>query len=386
MLSALMFALVLQSEPPIGDIVRNLPEPIPVSIGPAQSWSIREVPKPRPRGIEIADSLKGVTVKVGGRKVSIRPTDRYEHVDAVSRGGDGSLLISRGHRDVRWSGADSIWYRGEESEVPGGISIYRDRLNYAAATVDDVNALGMPLSAPKSFYVEHGKRHELGFGTVRFWGGGGLFALDVPVDERLRPSGYEFTTGTLLRIVSPNYHASFPGCDFLGREADGTIVMVTGIGDGSAGNAFKYANKRASAVTLVIRWREGSVLSVWELPPSWTVVGRSPAGWLLARKVRPLKNAFENLKPGTSMKEMQAMMAADNDTGEQDWSMGFLRGVRLTPLRFTRPPGTEKLLWRNGDEEYGGATALRIHVFRGNIDRWFRLSLPARRSMSRVDW
>ncbi|MGV3614864.1 MAG: hypothetical protein ACO1SV_05975 [Fimbriimonas sp.] len=361
----------------MGQVVR-LPAPAILSVGASERWSIRPVREARKE--REVDHRSPHRVKLAGKTVTISPNPNWAIIDGIEKGSDNSLLIHRASREIRWESQDSIWYRGRETVVPGHVSHYRDRMNYAGSIIRESNAMGMPESAPEGLVVENGRRRELGFGGIRDWRGT-TFVLSVPVDGKGNPSGTEFTEGVVTRIVEGPKATIYPGFVFLGREADGTIVLTTG----SAGRqeGFVPMNQGPPPKPAVLRVRGGKVLSYWEMPPGWRVTGLAKSGWILLRQA-PVEKPLEmsEIKPGMKMdevsKQMDALMKSQTEAltrEERDWTAGILYRGAITPLRFDRPPKTNHLLWRDGYERLG-VDAFRLTAFYGGDQRTFRVAAP----------
>lgn len=244
-----------------------LPTAIAIRIAAPETWTLQQIPAPRQPDTETFGSEVPITVTVGGKKVTIRPTDRFEHIDGIDRGSDGSLLIHRGHRGIRWDGMATIWYRGKEQDVKeGGVSVYRDRLNYAGSFIRETNAIGFPESAPEAFQVSGGKYRDLGWGAIDHLGADGVVVLRVPVDESMKPSGAEFTVGSVTRIVHGGKEWLVPGYGFLGRQKDGTIVLASSVDSVDAGNGYVALNSRPGSARGVLLWRNDAFVAHYKVP------------------------------------------------------------------------------------------------------------------------
>jgi hypothetical protein len=329
-----------------------------------ERWTIQRLPAPSREG---GDSHQPRKVQVGRQTVTISPTDAFESLDRIRKGGDGSLLIDRSHHGISWSSQSSIWFKGKETPVRNGsVAIYRDRLNYAGTVVTDEAATGMPMSPPEGFVVEKGKRRSLGYGDVNAWSSDGTFVLTAPVNADGNPASPEDTESFVVRVISPGHSMAFPGFEFVGQDADGAVVMEAG--------------------SRILRYRAGKILGHYKLPDRWAVARMSPAGWLLLRRESARKrDPMPDLpKDPEKMKEWSDRMSAwqDDDLAamtetERDWTAAVAIGGKMVPLQFVRPPKTEHLLWRN---EYGilGKDALRFDAFLGDEWQTFRLAAPAK--------
>jgi hypothetical protein len=363
MLPAIAFCVFTSPQGrPISDIV-SLGPATPISIGQSWDWKIGQVAEP-----VASDYFIGV----GKHRRAVAPTQDFPQVAGVRRGADGSLLIVReSSSDFSTSEQDSVWYRGRERILPQtGVTVYRDRFNFAGSELADPNLPGPARQAPKSYAVTAGQTSMLGPGTVRSWIPNRLCVIEVPVDNGLVPAGNEFTTGVVTRLTGPFGHVSFARFRFVYTENNGTVILQSGSGSSQSGDGYVYFGKRAPQKTEVLVCRYGVVVRHLVLPNGWTIVGCSPKGWMLVRKEASPVDVSKLIHPGMPAGQVTDILN-NADTGEEDWTMGVLDQATIRPIRFHRPKGTEVLLWRNGDEEFG-PHAFRFHVFYGADDRWYR--------------
>ena len=373
-----MLAPFLQLPPPPGPLgaPTPLPSPVPARVAKAETWRIQPVATPRQPAY---DPEKTVAV-VAGKRIVLRTSDAWNRIEGVQTGRDGSVLVHRASiNDPRWAYQDFIWYEGKETAIDGA-DFYLDRHNYAGSQVRDTNAMGMPESAPEAHVVRNGRSTPLGWGSIRAWTPDGTFVLEVPVGEEGQPTGTEFTTGAVTRIVSNGKEWRVRDYGYLGREKDGTIVLASGATSSSVGGGFVSLSKRAVSSDRILFWRGGRFVAHVALPDRWRIAGLAPDGRVLVRRAPVFKEPPLPNMQGMTSKETFAVLdqiqkaEADADTrAERDWTAGFLKGGMLTPVVFGRPKGTERLLWRGGATAFG-PRAFRFVAFWGDDERTFRVS------------
>ena len=259
------------------------------------------------------------TVTVRGRRVTVRPNAGYAYVQGVKVGGDGSLLITRRTSSEMYSIHDFVRVGERETLVA-----FEDHPASVVAYRD-------------------GRAAKVGLGSpVKVFGLDDLL-LSIPVDEKGQPSGLEMTVGQRLalhrrgRVVELGdfrFEASLPG---------GGLVL-------SRGDELR-------------EWRDGGFVSARLLPSGWRVNAANARGDLLLRHPTPFRTRNGGI-----------------ETGEEDWSMALLRGATLAPLRFARPRGSERLLWRE-PATLSPDRRVRFTAFYGDDERGYEVR-PKRRQFS----
>ena len=375
-----MLAPFIQLPLPPGPL--GAPTPLPPAaaarLAKAERWRIQPVATPR----QPAYDPKEEVVVVAGKRIVLRTSDAWNRIEGVQTGRDGSILVHRASiNDPRWTYQDFVWYEGKETPIDGA-DFYLDRRNYAGSHVRETNAMGMPESAPEAHVVRNGRISPLGWGSIRAWTPDGTFVLEVPVGQEGQPTGTEFTTGAVTRIVSGGKEWRVPDYGYLGRAKDGTIVLASGATSSSVGGGFVSLSKRAVSNDRVLFWRGGRFVAHVALPDRWRIAGLAPDGRVLVRRAPAHKETpFPDLQGMTSQEAFATIQRiqkeeADADTrAERDWTAGFLKGGTLTPIAFGRPKGTARLLWRGGATAYD-SRAFRFTAFWGDDARTFRISPP----------
>lgn len=374
----LLFAGFFQGTPvkagPLANIVRELPPLTRVETIRRETWKLERLPYKLPD-----KDYTELAVQVDGRTVKLGPTADYEYLSLEGKGSDGSLLVYRWSQgEMAYSSVSTIWYRGKETTVShGGVTFYRDRLNYAGSYVSDYDPMGPRLVSPESYIFENGKVRQLGWGAMRHWGPDGLGVLEVPVNAEGVPSGQEETSEQVTRIVGPGVDTAVCGYRFVGRAKDGSVYLSTGV----TGDGLVYQQPRETPRRL-LRWRAGRFTDHWELPVGWKVEGMAPDGWVLLRPMvqappappyDPVGKKAEDVFRHAIADEMDEY---DSDLlSERNWDAGIFRNGVLTVVRLPKPKGTEKMLWR-GEASVYGLEAFRFHTFYGNDDRLYRASRP----------
>lgn len=366
----MIYALTLlfaaqRPNPEILEPLLFLPIPKMVQVAPAEHWSIRSVRVHRRPWSENGR----LDVRVGGKTVSLKADDPDSPIYFKGRGSDGSILFARGNNN------QFVWYKGSEHRLAyQGADVYRDRMNYAGGFGDD-NGPIMPVRAPYAFVVRNGVYQNLVWGSVVAWDGGDELVIEVPVDDRLNPSGPEFTLGKLTRVHGGPQGYSLAGYRYLSRAPNGTLAFTNPAGDDGDTTQYGCLTKQDPSREMLLQVRSGKVASHLALPKSWTAIAQSPAGWFLVRRIKlvpePLDSTTEatlkRIDPGTVIIKQMA-------TEEEDWSMGILIGDRITPISFRRPRGTKQLLWRTGEgNDVLTRDSIRFNVFLGNEERSYVL-------------
>ena len=362
-----LFMVVLGLQSAIPNLQTNIPRAIPAKVIGAETWRIEQVAN----DVEVDRARPRNTVKVGGCELVFAPNESFPNVDGLRVGSDGSVLVSRSSTETVWNFQDSIWFNGVETPLEcGTVAFYRDRNNYSGQYL--VPTAGLSATPPRAFVMAHGKNRDRVDGTVRYWGQDGLLVVEVPVTAQLKPSGVEFTEGVLTRLIQGEASWAFSGLAFSGRQKNGVVVLVAGGGKAQDPNGYAYMGKSEPTERSVLLWKSGRVLDRIALPKGWDLVRCSAEGWALLRKVKPLQDPFEGAEKMTH-EQLMALMMKEVDTGEQDWTMGVLKGDIFAPVVFPRPKGTENLLWRSSNEELG-LRSFRFSVFLGDEYRTYRLS------------
>jgi hypothetical protein len=340
-----MFA---RDDGPLKDIKSPGPA-VKVPLEEAQRWSIHRV-----EGKEEDDKP---FIRVGNRKITIKPTPDFPNVWQPMKGKDGSFLIIRWRStDLHDYESDSVWYHGQEKTLPiSGVSVYVDQSHYAWIENPDANSLRPPWRACQSFAKAGGKQIALGPGSVKCWIPGRVCALQIPLSDQMLPMAYFDSKGVATRLIGPFGHMSFVGYEFLHAESDGTVYLQSGSGTDESELGNSYFGEDESPYAHVLECRNGKVLHHWILPARWYITRAWSRGKFLVRRAPSEKSPFNN-----------------DSRGEQDWTMGVFEHGVLQPASFSRPAGTNDLIWRNGEETFG-LNALRIHVFYGR-NEWFRLA------------
>lgn len=342
-------------------------------IGPAQTWSIREIP------YHVSDDDRVARVTVKGRVVTVRATKRLDHISGVIKGSDDTLLITRYHlagiEEGGYTSEDTIWVNGKEHVLPGGAGIYRDRHNYAGANSERVSWISD--SCPHAFLVKNDRRTDLGPGNLEYWGPQDTFVLSEPVDEEGHPSESKLTAGYVTRIVDKSGSYTLPNVlgarySVLGGSSDGTIDLAYHTQVTWSSDWDTYLGAHAPSFEKLLRFKAGRVTGHLEIPAPWRCIGRFSDGRVLLRRVRPWGGWYTGLRVSVQ-RHASFFVRANEDQGLDDWTLGILKGDQISPIRFTRPTNSLRCTWSSQNTSIENS-AVNIRVSGDGKDRSFRLS------------
>jgi hypothetical protein len=248
------------------------------------------------------------------------------------------------------------------------VTVFRDDNNYAGSVIKELGPREMPMSAPEAFVVANGVLDQLGYGEVKYWSPDGNFVLEVPVDGSSKPSGYEFTTDRITRVVSHNAEWRVKNYTFLGASRLG-IVYLGSVRSFVAKNEAELYSSIPDATSL-LRCLEGFI-GHWSLPEGWAGVAVAPSGWVLARRVsaRILTEADITGKTPDQLFKERSMQSQDDLL----WQFAWFNDGALTPIEFERPKGTESYRW-TGDVRFTADEAFEFTAIDQMDVRAFRLS------------
>ncbi|RYG34584.1 hypothetical protein EON81_15180, partial [bacterium] len=269
--------------------------------------SIASIPLPQEKITVNRDNT--VTICDRGKTVRVKVTpDHLPTVNEAFIGKDGSIAL------LRVTPFDSGGYyhqmirnHGREKEIlikgcKPTLMAYRDAKNYVGSFFEVVGFHEYPASEPTAFAVINGKTKLLGPGSPQKVWGLTEMVVEIPVDADGIPCGRETFNRDVLRVYSKGRTFDLGSYDFIGSAADRTITVWK--------------------KPVVARWRAGKWIEAWRLPVGWTPVATNPKGEVLLRNL------------------------GSDERSEADWQSAILNQGRMAKLRFTRPPKTGHLLWR----------------------------------------